>query len=178
MSIARRLVEAPPRWRWHTSRLVTPVRRRAFGSYGAGTVIVRPLILRGTDRIHLGARIAVYDGAWLACEDAEGPITVGDDTYLGHRVHLHAGAPLRVGARCVLADDVLVSTTAHHRDDRSASGPTAPTTIGDDVFVGQRATVLGGVHIGAGATVGAGAVVTRDVPAGATVAGVPAQVVG
>lgn len=173
MPLARQMVELPPRWRWHTSRLANPLHRAAFGSYGDGTVIVRPQILRGTDRIHLGARGAVYDGAWLACEDGEGPIRIGDDAYLGHRAHLHAGAPLTIGHRCVLADDVYISTTDTHGSNPSSR--TAPITIGDDVFIGQRAIILGGVTIGDGATVGAGAVVTRDVPAGATVAGVPAR---
>ena len=55
---------------------------------------------------------------------------------------------------------------------------TGPVTIGDHVFVGQRAIILGGVTIGDGATIGAGSVVTRDVPAGAVVAGVPARPLG
>jgi acetyltransferase-like isoleucine patch superfamily enzyme len=177
MTLARRAVELPPGWRWHTSRLRNALHRRAFGSYGEGTVVVRPHILRGVDRIHLGARVAVYDGAWLACEDGEGPIRVGDDTYLGHRVHLHAGAALSIGSGCVLADDVFVSTTDHDPGHLSTSSASAPVTIGERVFLGQRAIVLGGVTIGDGARVGAGAVVTHDVPAGATVAGVPARVV-
>ncbi|MDK7243585.1 DapH/DapD/GlmU-related protein, partial [Neisseria subflava] len=51
-----------------------------------------------------------------------------------------------------------------------------PIVIGRDVFVGQYAIVLGGVTIGDGSVVGAGSVVTKDVPAGAIVAGVPAKI--
>jgi acetyltransferase-like isoleucine patch superfamily enzyme len=54
----------------------------------------------------------------------------------------------------------------------------APVDIGDDVWIGRGALVLPGVTIGDGAVVAAGAVVTKDVPAGSVVAGVPAKVVG
>jgi acetyltransferase-like isoleucine patch superfamily enzyme len=50
--------------------------------------------------------------------------------------------------------------------------------IEDDVWIGAHVTVLKGVRVGSGAVLGAGAVVTRDVPAGAIVAGVPAKVIG
>src|SRR6185503_16680288 len=50
-------------------------------------------------------------------------------------------------------------------------------TIEDDVWLGHGAIVLSGVRIGKGAVVGAGSVVTRDVPAGAVVAGAPARVI-
>ena len=178
MSRLRRLVEAVPGVRWQVGRLATAaLYRRVFGSLGPGTVIVRPLVLRGTAGIHIGARCAIYEGAWLACEPGGGPLRLGDDAYLGHDVHLHATDPIRIGHRVVLADGVFVGSTDHARQDRHASSGTGPVEIGDDVFIGQRAVVLGGVSIGPGATVGAGAVVTRDVPAGATVAGVPARVI-
>ena len=68
MSLARRVVEAPPSVRWHVGRLRTALYRRAFAAIGPGTVIVRPLCLRGVDRVSLGAGCAVYEGAWLQAE--------------------------------------------------------------------------------------------------------------
>jgi len=176
MRWAQRVVEAGPALRWHLGRARTAVLyRRAFASLGDGTVIVAPRVLRGTDRIHIGARCAVYPGAWLQCEDGGGPLTIGDDVYLGHDVHLHAEDPVTVGDRSVLADGVFVGSTDHARADRSATAGTGAITIGADVFIGQRAVVLGGVSIGDGATVGAQAVVTHDVAPGQVVAGVPAR---
>jgi acetyltransferase-like isoleucine patch superfamily enzyme len=177
MSVLQRVVESPPGIRWHWGRLWTRlVLRRTFAHLGDGTVVVSPRVLRGVDRISIGDDCAIYEGVWLQCEDG-GRITIGDCTYLGHGVHVHSGDPVRIGGGCVLADGVLVTSADHARDDRHDTGSTGPVTIADDVFIGERAIVLGGVSIGAGATVAAAAVVTRDVPAGTVVAGVPARTV-
>ena len=179
MNLARRLTEAPPSIRWYLGALRTKaLYRHAFGYLGSGSVIVSPRVLRGVENIYLGDGVAVYPGGWLQCEPGGGPLRVGDRTYLGHDVHLHAIDPVTIGTDCVLADGVFIASTDHQPGDRSASAGTGPVTIGDRVFLGQRAIVLGGVTIGDGATVGAGAVVTRDVPPGAVVAGVPARVIG
>lgn len=153
------------------SRLVY---RRAFGALGKGSVIVAPRVLKGVERIFVGAHVTAYPGAWLQTESG-GTMTIGDHTYLGHDVHLHAIDDVTIGSGCVLADGVLVTTTDHERGDRHAVRGTGPTRIGDGVFIGQRAVVLGGVSVGDGATIGAHAVVTRDVPAGAAVVGIPAR---
>ncbi|WP_370894803.1 DapH/DapD/GlmU-related protein [Janibacter sp. GXQ6167] len=177
--ITREVVEAPPSVRWHLGRLRTRfVYRRAFGHLGERSVIVRPLLLRGVDRIDIGRDVAIFAGAWLQVEGGRGPLHIGDSTYIGHGAHIHADAPLTIGARCVLADGVFIATTDHQRSDRAHSSATGPVEIGDDVFLGQRAIVLGGVRIGSGATIGAGSVVTKDVPAGSVVAGVPARSLG
>lgn len=177
MRIARWLTEAPPSLRWRVGALLSKtLYRRAFGSFGKGSVIVAPLILRGVADMHIGAACAIYPGAWLQREPGGGQLEIGDHTYLGHGVHVHALDPVTIGARCVLADGVFVGATDHGRGDRHQVVATGPITIGNDCFLGQRAVVLGGVRIGDGATIGAGAVVTRDVPAGAVATGVPARI--
>lgn len=175
----RRLAESRPSLRWHAGRLTTGlVYRRAFGSMGEGTVIVRPHKLQGVERIHLGAGCSVFEGAWLASEPNGGELRIGDNTYIGHDVHLHALDPVTIGSGCVIADGVFVGSSDHDREDRHGVHGSGAITIGDRVFLGQRCVVLGGVTIGDGATVGAHAVVTKDVAPGQTVVGVPAGPMG
>lgn len=176
MKIATLLAESAPRVRWQVGRLWTNVvLKRAFAHIGDRSVIVSPHVLRGVDRIHMGDNCAIYEGAWLQCEGPSSRLTIGDNTYLGHGVHVHAVDPIIIGSGCFLTDGSLISSGRHANDDRHEVQGGGPIQLGDDVFVGERAMVLGGVTIGDGATIGANAVVTRDVAAGAVVAGVPAR---
>ena len=179
MTVARRLAELRPGLRWRSGQVVTRMLySRAFGSVGDGTVIVQPHKLQGVERIHIGSGCSVFEGAWLASEPGGGELHIGDRTYVGHDVHLHALDPVTIGSDCVIADGVFVGSSDHDRDDRHQVHGTGPISIGDRVFLGQRCVVLGGVTIGAGATVGAHAVVTKDVEPGQTVVGIPARPVG
>lgn len=176
MSLARTLTESPPSIRWHLARIRTALLyRHAFGRIGEGTVIVSAKVLRGVEHIRIGAHCAIFDGAWLQTEQG-GRLDIGDHTYLGHDVHIHAIDLVAIGDRCVLADGVFIGTADHDRLNRSAVHGTGPVRIGDDVFLGQHAVVLGGVTVGDRATIGAGAVVTRDIPPGAVAVGVPARI--
>ena len=176
MNIARALTQASPSVRWHVGKILTKtLYSRAFESLGRGTVIVRPLRLRGLARVSVGARCAIYEDVWLEAE-LSGNLRIGDDVYLGHDVHLHAIDDVTIGSRSMLTDGVLVSAGEHILGEEMRPVGSGTITIGRGCFIGQRAIILGGVTIGDGATIGAGSVVTRDVPAGATAAGVPARV--
>ncbi|WP_344298751.1 acyltransferase [Sinomonas flava] len=175
MNIARMITEAPPSLRWRLGQLATGlVWRHAFRSFGHGSVIVSPQRLRGTERISVGSNTAIYEGCWLEAEP-HARLSVGDNVYLGHRVHLHAVDDITVGDGCMFADGVLISSGGHVMDNAKSAVGSGAIVIGRDCFIGQNATVLGGVSIGDGAIVGAGAVVTRDVPSGTVVGGVPAR---
>lgn len=91
-------------------------------------------------------------------------VSIGDGVFVGHGVmFINDRDPAAVNA------DGSVKTETDWRLE--------PTRVADGASIGSNATVMCGVTIGAGALVGAGAVVTKDVPAGATVAGVPARVI-
>ncbi|MET3708951.1 acetyltransferase-like isoleucine patch superfamily enzyme [Arthrobacter sp. UYEF6] len=139
-------------------------------------MIVKPLVLRGVERITLGSDCAIYEGSWLAAEPG-GTLTVGNGVYMGHDVHVHAIDDVTIGHGTSLTDGVLISNGEHDMDDFSVVRGSGPIVIGAGCFIGQRAVVLGGVTIGDGAKIGVGAVVTRDIPAGATAAGVPARII-
>ena len=87
------------------------------------------------------------------------------------------GARVTVGCNTVIADTDFHPLAADVRQSAPLDGATAPVTIEDDVFIGMQALILKGVTLGAGCVVGAGSVVTRDVPPDTVVAGNPAQVV-
>jgi UDP-2-acetamido-3-amino-2,3-dideoxy-glucuronate N-acetyltransferase len=123
---------------------------------------------------------------------------IGDDTKIGAFVEIQKNAS--IGARCKISshtfvcegvtieDEVFIGhgvmfindrqprATAEGRLQTEADWQVVPTRIKSGASVGSGAVIMCGVTIGEKALVGAGAVVTKDVPAGATVAGVPARV--
>ena len=106
-------------------------------------------------------------------------LRIGDGTFINYGVSIAATSSVDIGARVRIGPyAMIVDTDFHDAYERSARPAGAPVTIGDDAWIGAKASVLKGVRIGRGAIIGVGAVVTRDVPAFAVVAGVPARRIG
>lgn len=104
-------------------------------------------------------------------------IHIGPRTSVNVWCYFEAVAPISIGADCHIAMFTTIITSSH---DVGAAGVThrrssAPVTIGDRVWLGAHVTVLPGVTIGDDVVVAAGAVVARDLPAGAVYGGVPAR---
>lgn len=105
-------------------------------------------------------------------------LTLGDGVYLNAGCVILDSAPVTIGDRSMLGPGVQVYCADHHRDPaRRAAGEeiARPVTLEADVWIGGGAILLPGIRIGRGSIVGAGSVVTRDVDAGAVVAGNPAR---
>lgn len=105
----------------------------------------------------------------------------GDGTHIGDYTMIDVCADVIIGREVALGPSCILYTHDHDHtqaDGAAWKGPLkkGPIVIGDGAWVGARVTILPGVTIGVRAVVAAGAVVTRDVPAGAVVGGVPAKI--
>ena len=109
-----------------------------------------------------GCNVRVKPGAVL---------TIGSG-YANDNVHIDCHEAVTIGHSVAIAKDVVIMDSDHHSIEGGKL--TSPVVIGDHVWVGTRAMILKGVTIGDGAVVAAGAIVTKDVPAGMLVAGIPA----
>lgn len=107
-------------------------------------------------------------------------IKIGDNSQIGEDSYI--GAYTSIGSDVIMGPEVLIWTIGHRFDrtdipiNQQGSTEIKPVSIGDDVWIGQRVIIMPGVEICSHAVIGAGAIVTKDVPEWAVVAGVPAKV--
>jgi len=135
----------------------TALLRGLFGAFGEGSVVMAPFQCDYGYNIRVGRNFfANYNCVFLDCA----PITIGDDVQLAPAVQLYTAThPLAAAAR------------------RAGPEYALPITIGDGAWIGGGSIVLPGVSIGAEAVIGAGSVVTREVPPRVLAAGNPCRVI-
>lgn len=112
--------------------------------------------------------------------DADGTLEIGESTFINFGTTIAASHSVRIGRECQIGPHCMFMDNAYHSVDpeqRNVVPPSLPITIGDNVWVGARAIILPGVTIGDHSVIGAGSVVTRDVPARTFAAGAPCRVV-
>lgn len=106
-------------------------------------------------------------------------ISIGDYCFINKHTLLDGrGGKLTIGNNVDIAQEVNIWTLSHNPHDDFHRVWGKEVVIEDYVWIASRATIMPGIHIGKGAVVAAGSIVTKDVPAMAIVAGIPAKVVG
>ena len=146
------------------------------------STIIEPLAVvfvgeRGS--LNLGEMNTIYPGATIRID--QGWMETGREVSFGSGCHIYEPrAGLTIGDNSMIGGGVLICGVNHGyaiRDlpMRQQAVKAAPIVIGQDVWVGMGAIILPGVTLGDGSIIGAGAVVTTDVPSGVVVSGVPAK---
>lgn len=114
-------------------------------------------------------------------------ITIGDSVSFSDSVHISAIASISIGSHCLFGSKIYVSDHNHgiYRGERQSSpdeppaqrllGGGGPVVIGENVWIGENAVILGPATIGRGAIIGANSVVRGVIPANTIVAGAPAK---
>lgn len=104
-------------------------------------------------------------------------ITIGKNVFINACCHFQDQGGITLGDGCLIGHNVVFATLNHGfaPADRASLYP-APIVLGKNVWVGSNSTLLQGIRIGDNAVIGAGSVVTKDVPANTIVGGVPARI--
>ena len=167
--------------------------------YIAPSATIYHRLLQLGDRVFIGERTTVYqdrDGGEVVLGDRVhlygdtyiqtgygGSVAIGSDTHIQPRCQFSGyKSPIKIGRQVQIAPDCAFYPYAHGIAPERPIKEQPLTTKGgivieDDVWLGYRTIVLDGVCIGRGAVIGAGSVVTQDIPPGAIAVGVPARVV-
>ena len=106
-------------------------------------------------------------------------VNIGSHTHIGENVHIRGGAKVTIGEWCQIANNTIIVTGNHIVDGGLYYGRNIfkEIEIDNNVWIGANAIILPGVKIKENSVVGAGSVVTKDVPPNSMVAGVPAKVI-
>jgi acetyltransferase-like isoleucine patch superfamily enzyme len=136
--------------------------------------------LRAGDHFHLYAtREQPVSFAVDPFEGGTGQITFGSYCIVAPGVRIRSAIGIDIGDNCMFAEAVYITDADwHDQHHRIYPGKREAVQLGNNVWVGDRATICKGVTIGDNCIVGAAAVVTRDVPANTIVAGNPAKPIG
>ena len=179
--------------------------KKFFKSMGGGTILGKGMVIRHPRRITLGRGVAIDDYVLLDASGAgekgitlgdntivsrncviqgkTGPVSIGNKTDLGCNVILSSGGGIEIGSSVLIAGNCYLGGGRYIGDRldipmmEQGVYTQGPVVISDDVWLGAGAIVLDGVKVGKGCIVGAGAVVTKDLPDYAVAVGVPAKVI-
>jgi maltose O-acetyltransferase len=142
----------------------------------------RPIVRNGGGRILIGDRVRITANV-VPVELSVGPegtLEIGEGTFINYGASLYASKLVRIGPRCNIATYVMILDNDFHRlepERRTEQPESSPIVLEENVWLGARVIVLPGVTIGAGSAIGAGSVVTKDIPARVLAGGVPAKVI-
>ena len=159
-----------------------------IGNCGKNVKIGYPCIIEHPEMIYVNENTQILPGGRIQAfpehvSDSSINITIGKNCLLGFRICILAGSSITIGDNCIMASDVTIVSHNHgtnpelelpYRDQKLT---VAKVKLGNNVWVGDKVTILAGVVIGDNCVIGAGSVVNRSFPENCMMAGVPARII-
>lgn len=163
----------------------------AMVSKGENTAFERPAFkIEGPEYISIGTNSSIGRNSWMACYDRladqkfEPQLQIGSNVRIGNHSCITVIDGVSIGDGCLFSDYVYISDHSHEFSPRSSeplvSHPLKKggrVVIGQNVFVGMRATIMPGVSLGNHCVVGASSIVTKSFPAYSMLVGAPAKLI-
>ncbi|MFZ0547945.1 MAG: acyltransferase [Candidatus Promineifilaceae bacterium] len=128
------------------------------------------------DRVRLVSTIATTE----IVVAGGGCLEIGESTFINYGCSIAASKSVQIGPACNIGTYVIIMDNNFHRlepERRQERPESIPICIEENVWLGARVIVLPGVRIGQGSVIGAGSVVTKDIPERVVAAGVPARII-
>ena len=136
------------------------------------------LVLNRNAHLQIEGNVDIYGDSTIYVNENATLIFRGG--YMNNRLNISVFDRVEIGRKVYVSENVSIRDSDNHTlmyDGKTSTNISAPIVIEDNVWIGMNVTILKGVHIGTGAVIAAGAIVTKDVPAGCLAAGVPAKVI-
>ncbi len=175
------------KWRWY-ERNTLPWNRAQIhwelmrrGAFARWPLQGNVLDAMREGRLEVGEGALFEPNVWIVAPD-RARVRIGAGTFLNQGVMVAAQELVEIGEHCMLANGCFVSDAAHRFDDPDQPVPwqgftsKGPTRIGANCWLGAHVVVTSGVSIGERCVIGAGSVVTHDLPSFSIAAGAPAKV--
>ena len=126
-------------------------------------------------KIIVNGKFSIFYGGDICCFK-DSCLELGSG-FCNSNVKIRCAKSIKIGNNVKISHDVTIMDTDAHSIEYEGYEQTKPIVIGDNVWIGTRVTILKGVRIGNGAIIGAGSVVTRDIPENCIAVGVPARII-
>lgn len=173
------------------STFITALFKNHFNKFGKGSYISTTPTLQNANRIAIGNNVGIGKDVLLRCynlgQNASSRIIIGDGSRIGDYSTISSCKDIIIGKGVLTGRMVMITDNSHGHTDCPEELEISPilrplvskgaVKIEDNVWIGEKVSIMPNVTIGKGAIIAANAVVTKDIPAYAVAAGCPAKVV-
>ena len=167
--------------------IVTALYTKKFEKFGHDSVLYHPLCIRGRENICIGNQTTILNGVRMQVYNdltgKQSKIKIGDNCYIGYNNTFLAGGNITLEDGVLMASNILISSENHSINPESPDYymnqklSCAPIIVGEGTWIGEKVRILSGVTIGKKCVIGAGSIVTKDIPDFSIAVGSPAKVI-